>query len=263
VTAAPEPLLSLSIIPTSQTLGGIGETAQYLAIGTTSAGASEDLTNTVAWVSSQINVATFNMTGTSGTTTGGVGEPAGLATIVGAGTTAITAVATNPDGTVVTGVATLTCPIGSSTTTSGNTTTTVSACSTILPTVRQATLTVIGMGNDTAHWLVTAPSGTGAENAIHCGPDSVAANLGSSVCSGTNPIDTTNVVLTATVPTGYTFGGWSSSCTPVKSPTDLTTTTPTQTGTNYCVVGGKLSGTTVSGTLSDDETVAAIFNVVD
>jgi hypothetical protein len=256
VTAAPEPLLSLSIIPTSQTLGSIRETAQYLAIGTTSTGASEDLTNSVAWVSSEINVATIQTTGTSGTTTGGVGEPAGLATIVGAGTSAITAVATNPDGTVVTGVATLTCPIGSSTTTSGNTTTTVSACSTVLPSERQATLTVIGMGTangtvaNPGNWLVTAPSGTGAENAIHCGPGSNASpsTLGLPVCSGTYPISTTDLVLTTTVPAGgtYTFGGWSSACTTI-SPSPSTPT-----GTNTCTIS----------TLSDDETVAAIFNVV-
>jgi hypothetical protein len=266
VTATPEPLLSLSIIPPSQTVSGVGATAQYLAIGTTSTGASEDLTNSVAWVSSEINVATIQTGGTSGTTTGGVGEPAGLATGVGAGTTAITAVWTNPaDKTVVTGVATFTCPSGTSTTTTGSTTSTVTACDLTPggPALQEATLTVIGMGTATGtvanpgNWLVTAPSGTGAENAIHCGPGSNASpsTLGVPVCSGTYPSTTTNLVLTTTVPAGgnYTFGGWSASCTPVVSPTDLTATTSSKTGPNYCVVN----------TLSNDETVAAIFNVVN
>jgi hypothetical protein len=253
VTAEPEPLLSLSIIPPSQTVSGVGATAQYLAIGTTSTGASEDLTNSVAWVSSEINVATIQTGGTSGTTTGGVGEPAGLATGVGAGTTAITAVKTNPDGTVVTGVAIFTCPSGTSTTTTGSTSTTVTTCDLTPggPALQETSLTVIGMGTETnpGTWLVTAPSGTGAENAIHCGPGSSTAtpSLGTPVCSGTYPISTPSLVLTTIVPAGgnYTFGGWSANCTPVQP--------ITQTGTNQCTISS----------FSNDETVAAIFNVVD
>jgi roadblock/LC7 domain-containing protein len=250
VTATPEPLQSLSVIPTSQTITAIDETAQFLAIGTTSTGAQEDLTNSVAWSSSEINVATINTSGTSGTTTGGTGEPAGLATVLAAGTTAITAVATNTDGTVVTAVATLTCPSGTSSSTSGSITTVTYACSTTPPAEQQATLTVVGMGSatSTGTWLVTAPSATGAVDAIHCGPGSSTASpsLGDPVCSATYPVDTTGLLLTTTVPAGgsYTFGGWSANCTP--------TAAITATGTNTCTVTS----------LSNDETVAAIFNVV-
>jgi uncharacterized protein YjdB len=240
VTPTPEPLLLLTIIPSGATLDSIDQTAQYLAIGTTSAGAQEDLTNSVAWTSSETEVATFNSTGGTGTTTGGVGSSAGLATVVGAGTTAITAVATNPDGTIVTGVATLTCPSGGSTSSSDGSTVQNVACNlnpANVPKEQLATLTVYGTGNNTTNWYITAPSATGVADVIHCGPTSTNT---SPVCVGTYPIGT-KVTLTTDVTSG-TFGGWSSNCTIAPSPS-------TQTGTNTCTV-----------TLANDETVAAIFN---
>jgi hypothetical protein len=240
VTATPEPLLSLEVIPSEVTLVSIDQTAQFLAIGTTSAGAQEDLTNSVAWTSSEPAVATFNSTGSTGTSTGGVGSSAGLATVVGAGTTAITAVATNPDNTVVTGVATLTCPPNSSTTTIGGTIVATGGCNldpASVPAEQLATLTVYGTGNNTTNWLITAPSATGVADVIHCGP--TATNT-SPVCVGTYPIGT-KVTLTTDVTSG-TFGGWSANCTIAPSPS-------TATGTNTCTV-----------TLANDETVAAIFN---
>jgi|GEM_PF-1219007 len=238
VTATPEPLLSLTVIPSSATLASIDQTAQFLAIGTTSAGAAEDLTNSVAWTSSEQAVATFNSTGTSGTTTGGVGASAGLATVVGAGTTAITAVATNSDGTVVTGVATLTCPVGTTTTVSGNETTVNSGCNTDttkIPAEQLATLTVYGTGSNTTNWLITAPSATGVADVIHCGP---ASTNTSSVCVGTYPVGT-SVTLTENPESG-TFGGWSANC-------DTTTNVPNLT-------------TTCTVTLANSESVAGIFN---
>jgi hypothetical protein len=238
VTATPEPLLSLTVIPSSATLASIDQTAQFLAIGTTSAGAAEDLTNSVAWTSSEQAVATFNSTGTSGTTTGGVGASAGLATVVGAGTTAITAVATNSDGTVVTGVATLTCPVGTTSTVSGTTTTTTSGCNTDttkIPAEQLATLTVYGTGSNTTNWLITAPSAAGVADVIHCGP---ASTNTSSVCVGTYPVGT-SVTLTENPESG-TFGGWSANC-------DTTTNVPNLT-------------TTCTVTLANSESVAGIFN---
>jgi len=93
-------LTSLAIIPSAQAVASPGQTSQFIAIGTTSAGATEDLTGSVIWSSSTAQVATI----TAG----------GLATGVSQGTTTITAIATNPDKTVVTGTATLTVTGGTS-----------------------------------------------------------------------------------------------------------------------------------------------------
>ena len=87
-------LATVSIIPSAQSVGSPGETSQFIAIGTTSTGATEDLTGQVIWSSSSTPIATINATG--------------LATGVGQGTTTLTAIATNSDGTVVTGTATFT-----------------------------------------------------------------------------------------------------------------------------------------------------------
>ncbi len=87
-------LVSVSIIPGSQSVASQGQTAQFIAIGTTSSGATVDITNSVTWSSSSIQIATI--------TTGG------LATAVSQGTTTITAIAINPDKTAVTGTATFT-----------------------------------------------------------------------------------------------------------------------------------------------------------
>ena len=111
-SGSPEPLVSLAIVPASQTLTAAGQTAGFIAIGTTSTGATVNLTNQTAtigtatiqaasWKSSVLSVATIN-------------SATGVATSVNSGTTAITAVASNPDGTVVTGTATLTVNITSS-----------------------------------------------------------------------------------------------------------------------------------------------------
>ncbi len=94
---SPEPLVAVSISPVSQTVLGLGQTAQYIAIGTTGSGTTTNLTNSVTWTVSSSSVASINASG--------------LATANGSGTTAITAIATNPDGTVVTGTASLTVSI--------------------------------------------------------------------------------------------------------------------------------------------------------
>ena len=89
-----EPLVSIAVIPGSQTLLAVGQTAQFIAIGTTGTGTTVDLTTKVTWSSSITSVATINAFG--------------LASATGAGTTAINAIATNPDGSVVTSSASLT-----------------------------------------------------------------------------------------------------------------------------------------------------------
>jgi hypothetical protein len=106
VTSAPEPIVSLSIVPATQSLSGAGQTAQYIAIGTTSSGATVNLTNqtatvgtatiqAAAWASSDVAVATIN-------------PITGLATAVTSGSTVISAVVYNPDGTAVAATANLT-----------------------------------------------------------------------------------------------------------------------------------------------------------
>jgi uncharacterized protein YjdB len=221
---APESLLSIAILPNSQTDYFLNQTSQFIAIGTfSSAPYTQDLTNAVTWSSSNIAVATINNTGSPGPNQGGLGAPAGLATLINVGTTAITAFASNPDGSVVTGVATLTCPPGQ--------------CSPVPETM--ATLTIYGTGNNTSTWLVVAPSATGTANMIHCGPGSQGAGLGGPVCVGTYPAGTT---VTLTAPAGVgAFGGWSSNCVP--------TATPTEAGPNSCKV-----------LMSDQDTVGVIFN---
>lgn len=87
-------LASLAIIPGSQSVASPGQTSQFIAIGTTSSGATEDITGQVAWSSSSTSIATISA--------------GGLATGLTQGTTTITAIATNPDKTVVTGTATFT-----------------------------------------------------------------------------------------------------------------------------------------------------------
>jgi hypothetical protein len=89
----PHEITSLTIIPSNQSVGNVGETAQYLAIGTfNSAPITADVTNQVRWVSSDVRVATINSTG--------------LATAVNSGTTTITAM--TQTGATITQTATMT-----------------------------------------------------------------------------------------------------------------------------------------------------------
>jgi len=87
-------LTLLSILPNSQSVASPGQTSQFIAIGTTSSGATENVTSQVTWSSSSTSIAKISASG--------------LATGVSQGTSTITAIATNPDGTVVTGTATFT-----------------------------------------------------------------------------------------------------------------------------------------------------------
>jgi len=96
VTSAPatRTLISLAIIPGSQSVAVMGETAQFLAIGTYNATPiTQDLTNQVRWVSSDVKIAQISTVG--------------LVTTVGAGSVTITALATDPNAGVVSASATL------------------------------------------------------------------------------------------------------------------------------------------------------------
>jgi len=94
-SAAPgRTLASVTVIPSSQTVGATGETAQYIAIGTyNTAPLTQDLTNQVAWKSSDVKVAQTSTVG--------------LVTAVGLGVATITALATDTNGAVITATATI------------------------------------------------------------------------------------------------------------------------------------------------------------
>jgi len=96
---------SLTIIPSSQTVASVGQTGQFIAIGTTGAGTTKDLSSSAVWTSSSTGVAVICSAGSASPCTASTD---GLATAVGAGTTTITAVYANTDGTSATGQATFT-----------------------------------------------------------------------------------------------------------------------------------------------------------
>ena len=235
ITAAPEPLLSLTIIPSSITVGNLQDTGQFLAIGTFSTVPYvRDLTNssTLTWISSSSNIFPVN------TNTGGnSGASAGTVTAYGNGSAVIIAEAKSVDGTIQTATATFNCPL-----TLPNPPIAAGSCfpGSQAPSLL-ATLTVYNEGLNTTNWLVTAPSATGTPNVLHCGPGSTS---GGSVCVATYPVGTT-VTLTAPA-NGAAFGGWSYNCNQTVPAPPLP---PTATGSNSCTV-----------TLSTNDTVGAIFN---
>lgn len=220
-------LLSLTIIPSSITVGNLQDTGQFLAIGTFSTTPTvRDLTNspTLTWISASPSL--FPVNNTNGT----LGATAGIVTAYGAGSAVITAEATSSDGTIQTATATFNCPLPTDPTEPGQCYPGSQAAALL------ATLTVYNEGLNTTNWLVTAPSATGTPNVIDCGPG---AGAGASVCVATYPVGTT-VTLTAPA-NGAAFGGWSSNCTNIG--------TITAAGPNSCTV-----------TLTTNDTVGAIFN---
>jgi uncharacterized protein YjdB len=159
-TVAGGSVVSLAIIPASQSLSAAGQTTQFIAIGTTSSGATENLTNQVTWASSSPQIATIVATG--------------LATAVTKGTATITALYSTA-GTVVTGTATLTVTVG---------TTQQFTSLTILPDAQ--TLTVL---NQQAQFIALGTSGaTGLQQDVTSSPQikwsSSAATIGSVSSTG-------------------------------------------------------------------------------
>ena len=163
---------TLTLIPTSATATFVGETTQFIALGNLSgSGGAQNLTNNVTWSSSDVAVATIDQNG--------------LATAVGANTSAnsttITAIGTTNTNSLITATATLSVVSGG--------------------TINLPTLAVYMAGTGTG--TITASPGT-----IACG-----SSAPGSTCSGTFSLGTT-VTLTAAPASGSVFGGWSSSCTP-------------------------------------------------
>jgi hypothetical protein len=218
-------LVSLTIIPSSITVGNLQDTGQFLAIGTFStAPTTRDLTNSTSltWISATPSVFPVNNTNAT------LGATAGIVTAYGNGSGVITAEAKSSDGSIQTATANFNCPLVLPTATVPGTCFPGSQAPALL-----ATLTVYNEGLNTTNWLVTAPSATGTSNVLRCGPGSAS----SSVCVATYPVGST-VTLTAT---GGAFGGWSSNC--------ANTGTITAAGPNSCTV-----------TLTTNDTVGAIFN---
>jgi uncharacterized protein YjdB len=232
-TPLPEPLLSLTIVPSAITVGNLQDTGQFLAIGTYSTTPTvRDLTNSVTWLTSAPGVFPVN---TNGTGVPNPGAPAGVVSAYGNGSATIIAEATDPaTGSIQTATAQFNCPLVLPTPTQAGSCFPGSQAPALL-----ATLTVYNEGLNTTNWLVTAPSATGTLDVLHCGPGSNGAGFGNSVCVATYPVGTA-ITLTAPAGTGN-FGGWSYNCTP--------TAPITAAGPNSC---------TVFSTTND--TVGAIFN---
>jgi uncharacterized protein YjdB len=246
LTAPPEPLLSLTIIPSTITVGNLQDTGNFLAIGTFSSSPYvEDLTNTVTWLSSFPNVFPVS----SNSTPPNPGAPGGIVTAYGNGTATIIAEATYPttglQGLVQTATATFGCPL-----VEPDLTSTPPNPGSCYPGSQAngllVTLTIYNEGLNTINWLVTAPSATNTPNVIHCGPGwAKNGNSGGSVCTATYPINT-QVTLTAPAQSGVAFGGWSYNCTISPNPS-------TAAGPNSCTI-------TLGAAGNSNVTIGAIFN---
>ncbi len=253
-TPAPEPLLSLSVVPASITVGNLQDTGNFLAIGTFSTAPNvRDLTNSVTWISSLPSVfpVSSNIPSTSNPTST-PGSPGGIVTAYGNGSAVIIAEATDATtGSIQTATATFSCPL-----VLPNPPATPGSCfEGSQAAALLATVTIYNEGLNTTDWMVTAPSATGTQDVIHCGPGwALSGGAGGSVCVATYPINAsgTTVTLTATQSPGSvgTFGGWSSSC------TTITPNPSTAAGPNTCSF-------TISPTSSPENTnitVGVIFN---
>jgi uncharacterized protein YjdB len=251
LTAVPQDLLSLSIIPSGITVLNLQDTGQFLAIGSFSTPPyTRDLTNSVQWITTAPNV--FPVTTNCGSGAPSNCSPAplagsqngGVASAYGSGSGLIVAEYTGKDGATQAVTATFACPLVLPTATNPGSCYPGSQAPALL-----STLTVYNEGlnnndplSNNTNWLVTAPSGTGTPTVIHCGPGwTNNGQSGGSVCTATYPVGTV-ITLTAPQQTGVSFGGWSSNC--IISPNPAVAS-----GTNTCTV-----------TLTTDATVGAIFN---
>ena len=171
-------VLSLVIVPGSQTLYAIGETAQFVAIGTfVSDPITQDMTNQVTWRSTDVNLATIN---TSGLATA-VSCPAAGST--GSCNTTITASALSFSGNTIIASTPATLAL------------TLNSGGSNLPSL---TVYKVGLGTGT---VVSTPAGTGI-------------NCGSGAACTANFVLNATVTLVATPDAGSVFGGWSANCTP-------------------------------------------------
>jgi hypothetical protein len=236
-------ILSLTIIPSEIVFGSLGDTGQFLAIGTFSTAPTvRDLTNSVTWFTSEPSK--YPITNNNSAAPGGGTQNGGVVTAyassVGTVGATITAEASDTNGSIATATAVVGCPY-----VLPDPTANPPVVGSFYNNVQQllTTLTFYNEGLNISNWLVTAPSATGTPTVLHCGPGWT--GTGGSVCTATYPLFTnglpTQVTLTAPAQTGVKFGGWSSNCT--------NTGTITQAGPNTCTV-----------TMITDNIVGAIFN---
>ena len=236
LTPAPEPLLSLIIIPSSITVLDLQDTGQFLAIGTYSkAPTVRDLTTSVVWLSSAPNVFPVGTNATGATGSQGQSN-AGVASAWGSGGATIIAEATDPaTGSIQTATAQFNCPL--SLPDPNGHPPTPGSCWGPVGQALLSTLTVYNEGLNTTDWEVTGPSATGTPYVLHCGPGwTLNGGAGGSVCTATYPANTP-VTLTAK---GSNFGGWSYNC---------KNQVTNQDGSFSCTV-----------TMTGDDTIGAIFN---
>ncbi len=255
-SAAAEPLLSITVLPGTVTIGNLEGTAQFLAYGTFSTPPTVmDITNgidrsdfksAVTWISGLQTYFPITSSGYPGNPTGGTETDGGLITAEANGTADVYAVATNPDGTVVySPAATFNCPLVLPSTDPTTGAVTPGSCNPdTIANPLLVTLTVFNAGLDQTDWLIEADSATGTKNVIHCGPGATAAGFSTSVCSAPYPINTP-LTIRASSPSAQ-FGGWSYNCTPVG--------TVTAAGPNSCTI-------TVGGGGNSSASVGAIFNL--
>ncbi len=252
LTPAPEPLLSLLIVPSSISVGNLQDTGNFLAIGTYSTTPTvRDLTNSVTWLSSFPSVFPVS----TNSTPPNPGAPGGIVTAYGNGTATIIAEATDTTtGSIQTATATFNCPLVLPNPT-GNPPTPGSCFPGSEAVSLLSTITIYNEGLNTTGWQVTAPSATGTSDVIHCGPGWTGG--GGSVCVSTYPAANEKIVIEAQ---GGQFGGWSYNCTPsdvngnaLPGPVYWTAAGP-----NYCFV--ILNTPTSTEPLNSNVTVGAIFN---
>ena len=268
LTTPPNPLLSLTIIPSSISVGNLQATGQFLAIGTFSSPPyTRDLTNDphMTWISSFPDSFPVNTnSGGTSSASAGIVTAYGSTAASGQGATII-AEYTNPDPndpTVQTATATFSCPYVEPNPPLGITGSCYPGSE---ATPLKVTLTVYGEGLNTTNWLVTAPSATNTPDVIHCGPGWAAdGNSGGSVCVGIYPaFSGETIVLTAPARPGVAFGGWTNNCqpsdingNPLPGPTFWTAAGP-----NYCVINVDSTDPALNGAkVPTNVTVGAIFN---
>jgi uncharacterized protein YjdB len=212
IAATPEPLLSMSIVPGSQTVAWTGQVTQFLALGdftaTSSTPGQQNMAGvksyTVVWYSSNPQVATICTPAGPGTTANCASTP-GLVTAVGPGTTAITAIATNTtDGSAVTAAGSFTVTGSSANTvtsllvipgsqavtlpltSSGTPTTFFAAIGTnALGLQENLTNSVVWSSSNTA--VATINASTGAVTAVGQGTTNITATFTNVPSSGPNP----------------------------------------------------------------------------
>jgi hypothetical protein len=175
VTNSAEPLTSLTVSPNAQTALTVGQTSQFLAIATTGTGTSVNLTNQGATVSNQqIKAAVWTSSNSSVVS---IDPATGLAKSVGAGAAVISAIATNPDGSVVTGTAQYTVTL----------TTSAGAEPLTALTVLPATQTSLAVGQQ-IHFLALGTTGSGGSvNLTGLATTINGITVGPAVWSSSNP----------------------------------------------------------------------------